>query len=268
MNTHFSRGNLIPTARVDKHGRTVIRHMKPEDKAGQRFNGTVPAPVVTPNDVRSALLERAASAFFGHNTGMNEEDHAASTKWLSTLSASELKTVETWAGNKKASRLWIPVVGMQKDAGRDFGRDWLNVSDYLEGKQIEQVVGEYYIAAFQKYEGLIPLEDGAAYPEERFKQFVAVTETVLSMIELSRDGTIDDREYSLYSSDADPELEADVTYEWLPYIWDEKLRNLIVNPEHSDAARKIIGERGIVNADDITAIISGSEHALLGEGAL
>jgi hypothetical protein len=236
--------------------------MKPEATTGQRLAGVAPAPAAPHEEGLSALRERAVAAFFTEVDPVTDNDRESLSKFFPTLTPGELETVEEWAGNQNASRLWMVHVGLKKALGQNFGRDYLRVADYLEGKEIEEMVGEYYVAAFQKYEGLSPLVDGAAYPKERFEQFVAVTETVLSMIELSRTGSVEYDEFSLDASNND------YKYEWLPFIRDEKLRSIIVDSQRNEAALRVIQERKIVDADAIRGILNGSGYAPLGNGAL
>ena len=52
---------LIPTARVDKNGRVVVRHMKPDEIVGAKKKTLIPSPAKSPSEPTGLLrLETAA----------------------------------------------------------------------------------------------------------------------------------------------------------------------------------------------------------------
>ena len=215
--------NLIPTARVDKHGRAVIRHMKPG--VSSTTTALTQVPPVLPRaveDLTPAL--KAAAEVCAKQTRWAAEDMELR---LDGYSKAELEAVVNLSTAKSKSPLWCFINNM-RDIPR--ARDILHLGHYLAECGADDPTIDILIDCLQKYEELTPQGNDGTYPRERLEQCRAVIGLTLQMS--------------------------------VSYIEDEKLRRFIFDPTTRAETVNIVTERRIRSGNEVEAILAENAGAL------
>ena len=268
MGNFFSKlkGHLIPTARVDKHGRVVIRHMKPEESGVNGARSLIPAPRTKPSAEMLSLASEAAS-FLSEELSIRKDDEkqflARTKKALAGFSPETVHRI--MAAEKNGERKALIHVNYElaeRNPREAYVNDLMRLSGhfYNRGEHIDFIAN--YIRGLQKYEGLAPMGADGSYPPERRSQGIALVAAVQRLREMSM------WEKS-YLSDLDYIPDDRLLYAE-PLLAEGKLRDLILNATvgERELITRIIEERSIVNADDILEMMRASESAALADGAL
>jgi hypothetical protein len=105
-----------------------------------------------------------------------------------------------------------------------------------------------HIDALKFYDGVVP-HSGGAYPEERAAQVVAITRVLCYMHNQDENILVTFKDEG--------------SWKLLPFINEPKLRELLVKSPQRDAVVSIVIERGIMDADVITAMLESSIPVLV-----
>lgn len=237
--------HLIPTARVDKRGRVVIRHMKPEGAGTGGIKKLVKGPAVKQvADDHERLLKITAAAIADEIEG----DLGEIEEQLSVYSTEELETLAPWSTAKDNIRLWSFAIELD-DA--EFVRDYIHLSDFISERGMSDMAAPSYIRAIHRYEEIPPQGDDGSYPRERLEQCKAALDMTFIIREMISNDEI-----------APNSLAVDSVAGTHPYVKDEKLRQLIFDPELRSAAFNIMTQRRTIQADEIEAILAEGAGAL------
>lgn len=244
---HYFRtmSNLIPTPRVDKHGRTVIRHMKPRSSGAPGSKTPVMAPVLKMTaDNHGKVLKASASAIAEEtdgNMGDIEEQ-------LSIYSTEELAKIAEWSVTKSNARIWSLSDELEET---EYVRDFLQLADFIAEQNVNEMNIASHVHALHRYDELAPQGYDGSYPRERLEQCKAALEITLLMRDMIRNDELDPK--SVDSGD---------TSHRQPYITDEKLRSLIFDPSSRAAALNVVIQRRMVRGDEVEAILNEDAGAL------
>jgi len=262
MGNLFSRpnGSLTPTPRVDKNGRTVIRHMKPEASAISKLQ--LPAPTQPRTDpLRDSVVELVVLTITGIvlNSDPTEHEQRDIEEGLRGLSFDALNMIIGLDRPDSYSRLWVIYDDLRKGVGGDFTSDFLHLSDALESRGFDEMIFSDYIRGFRRYEGLPPLGIDGEYPLERLRQCTGIIDVTACITDMIREGDLEGDGGISYAKD---EGQGSI------FLRDAKLRKIIMNSEYDNARiMNLIKERKVIAPDALVAILD-QDSTPLADGAL
>jgi hypothetical protein len=129
--------------------------------------------------------------------------------------------------------------------------DYISIAAAVENNEIWSEELGWQLKALAYYQDLTPIQPGQAYPLERALQCHAIVEAV-SAIHRHRDE--DDDDYGSFTHMDDGEF--------LPYIQDAQLRDLILYSDDRNEVARIIKERGITDAEVIMEFLHSDAPAV------
>lgn len=251
--------NLIPTARVDKNGRVVTRHMKPESSGHQAHSIPSPAP---PQVSGSSVLKSGAFSAISEvvlSGSPSAYERGVLEEGLNDLPDETLEKIIELDGSDDYTRLWVVFDDMKKKAGRSSIIDLIHLSDMLEHRGVDEMVFSDYVRGFQQYKDLHPVGDNGVYPEERLAQCTLLTDAYMLMIGMIEDGTLNGDGDMAYVNDKG---------EWTPFLRDRELRNLLLASKYDpEKVLKLMKDRELIAPDSLIAILDQDINALR-DGAL
>lgn len=245
---------LIPTSRVDKNGRVVIRHMKPE--TGDSDGASIPPPA-SPSlggkaTVDGALLNDAVSVLLSNlkSTGNSlKSDDLLLRRKVEHYSGATLKKIAEMDNNPDlASKLnaFYHVFTELEVAGKEaYVRDVLETADFMAENS---TYNDQSVFTLQRYRNLTPLNSDGSYPMERYRQVTRLMQVTHTVLESSSE--------NLGESAFDYEL-ISLNREQTPRLTDERLVDRILEASDSEYEKiiAIVRERSLINFDDITSLI-------------
>lgn len=238
--------NLVPTPRLDKNGRTVIRHMKPQLSIS---GSKLPLPPIMPEYDRSQLVSEVAEFI---TTGNFLEHHLSTAK--AGIADYSLDTLHRILGNLSKPQMNLLLHGFTMEWDENKINDYISIATVVENNRIYSGELDWQLQSLNYYEELTPIQPGHPYPLARALQCHAIVETTSAIhwhAEDDSDGvfvTMDDGEF-------------------LPYIQDSQLRDLILHSDERNEVARIIKERGITDAEVIMEFLH-SEAPAVAEGML
>lgn len=258
--------HLIPTPRVDKNGRVVVRHMKSDDAVSgakdQRQH--LPVPVVKGTG-STALARLEAAAVLMKLTDLNHSQHnkeyqnmVAGMESFSFETIQKIMQLEGESGRMIAYGVMLDIRN-PKQSDEIFVRDVIALTEHLN---MSNAATDAYIRALRYYDAICPLDDDESYPQERFDQAMALITATSAMENLAYEKRID---YSALTYVECLGQKYDV-----PLIADRGVSDFIINASESerDQAVAIITERGIADFESMAALLDqGTPNAISG-GAL
>lgn len=253
------KGNLVPTSRVDKNGRVVIRHMRAESIGTAVAGKLIPAPSPTRVPEIDALLNGAASLIEktvepdSSNSGILRDN-------LKKLSTHTLRRIAGATEPQHRSTIFsVYSETVRDEADESYINDLLELSDHFAANVIGNEPDGNLLIGARHSAGLASQGSDGRYPEERYRQLVGLIDVTAKIIEMAVkentpiNGTFD---FSIgYLS---------------PALADHNFREFILgatSAEHQMIVR-IIGERKTANFDDIKALLESSDTVPLSNGAL
>lgn len=238
--------NLVPTQRVDKNGRTVIRHMK----AQRSISGSnLPLPPIVPEYDRSQLVSEVA-AFI--TTGNSLEHHLSTAK--TGIADYSLDTLHRILGSLSKPQMNLLLHGFTMEWDEEKINDYISIASAVENNRIYSGELDLQLQALNYYEELTPIQSGQPYPLERAIQCHAIVEAASAIHWHAED-------------DSDGVFATMADGEFLPYIEDSRLRDLILHSDERNEVTRIIKERGITDAEVILEFLH-SEAPAVAEGML
>jgi hypothetical protein len=148
-------------------------------------------------------------------------------------------------------KAWAVHTGLMKNWTEAEVNDYLHLADFFRAHNISDEM-HGYLKSFRYYEDMSPQNDGN-YPERRREQCEAVIDLVEHMGNVMFEETTSYMEHRVL----------------VPYIKDDKLRELILISEHRQKAVRLIKQRNILDADTIAGLIDTDANApSLTEGVL
>jgi hypothetical protein len=267
MGNFFSRlkGNLIPTARVDKNGRVVIRHVKGEGTGTSARKVLFPAPNTQPSVDETTGTSEAVEIFVGMLAikGGVPESLPRLKKSLGGFSPDTIRRIISVKSIQEQRVLPHVYDELTKMEPREvFVNDLLCISGYLmeRGEQIDLAAN--FINGLQQYEGITPIREDGSYPPERFSQstcLIRVTQKIADMIIF---GQADASSLDFVPNKRLRHLD--------PRIADKELVGMILTASEGDRERivDLIEERGIINTVDIKVMLDAGSTSSLSSGVL
>jgi hypothetical protein len=266
MGNAFSKvfgGNLIPTARVDKNGRVVTRHMKPEDSGAGGTKQLIPSPVQQA-PANTELLRSDVAALLMDRTNVTASDrrreHSLMVKAMEHFSAETLrgiKELDRATGDNTAYHVQLEVRGT--NPSEDYVRDLLQLSEHTHERGI---TSGQAVRSLARYENLCPLGEGGSYPEERYRQATSLLDASTAIMRLLVANRVDDSVINFESLRGQHSV--------TPRIADDRLVQLIMDATESECEQivSIINERHIVDPDIIAELMAANETSSLSSGLL
>ena len=262
MGNIFSRlfsGRLVPTVRVDKNGRVVIRHMKPV--SGNESGAAIPslnAPPVNHNsEAHEELLLSATDVLlrksYMANSGRDAERLEKAMKRFSDETLSRISKLHGPAGDLAVYFLHLELEGESDEV---HVRDLLELSSFLDDRDITT---DNIVLSIKRYDFLHPLNESGSYPDERYRQITRLVESADAIRRSGsseRDSTVFD--YAKISKELAPVIR----------IADEKLVDTILGASDAEYEQiiTIMRERAVSDPDSIKELMSGP--SALSSGAL
>lgn len=240
---------LIPTPRVDKNGRTVIRHMNVQ-RSGS--GGNMPLPLIMAEQDRSQIISEVASFI---TTGTNLDHYFDTVK--EAIGEYSLDTLHRVTGNLSKSHMNLLVSGFTLDWDEGKINDYISIAAAVENNSIWSEELGWQLKALAYYQDLTPLKPGHSYPLERALQCHAIVNTVSAIHWHKDEDDEDDNGVFTHMDDG----------EFLPYIQDPQLRALILHSDERNEVARIVKERGITDAEVIMDFLH-SEAPAVADGML
>lgn len=217
--------NLIPTPRTDKHGRTVIRHMKPQAAAK---NANIPHLMLKAPKDRDVLVAGITQTLSTAMTPLDLSMHpkAKIIKALTPFSNATLNKIQQceWTSSKADAF----TCGIRNSWDEARTNDYLAVSEALTKEEPDGIPVQHY-STWIEYPELHPANNEGDYPEERLSQLLAIYHVINDMF--------DQDEYADEWDEIDGGVEE-------PYLAPTPFRDLLLNPGPN------------YNREDITRIIT------------
>ena len=237
---------LVPTPRVDKNGRTVIRHMKPGSKIGSGI-ARAPKVAIAPEQDIDALIEEASTAL---GAAMGDYDISATARLTRDRARIGLQGFAPATLQRITEYQWtagtasIVTSELEQEV---FTEGMVNDIIMLEKELDRYIAGSYsnwLIMGFPHYEKLETYDFNEEYPQRRAEQCTAL---IGASLHLANNDEIGVRTFG-------------VTPEGMPLmiIKDEDLQDLILNPpagHSSQDVADIIIDHSIGDAAHIRRIL-------------
>lgn len=216
----MANNSLIPTPRVDKNGRTVIRHMK---LRGTGADGSkIPQVSTHASELGYGTLLENASVALGSVYGNPKNNAVARTYMerarihLDGYSPATLRNI----ANHHWGYSWGTDVNSEIDEGGYYNEGHVNDTIML-GDDLDRMGAGMYrswvILSLPMYEGLEPYDLKREYPERRVEQAKAIASVVLHFAKSEKKAT----NVHGVGPDGYPVL----------HLKDVELQNLILNPD-------------------------------------
>jgi hypothetical protein len=254
--------NLIPTPIVDKNGKRTTVHKKAQGPASSK---TIPSVALPQPDnfvlPAAHLLAQAYADTQSIQPGVQERAYKHTLDDMSmAMEYFSPETLQRITGTKLHINIKIALVnGISDDWKEETVNDFLCAAEVMNGVGMYHKDMQAFAAAFKRYTGLKPFENGH-YPEERASQITAISTVIQHMLE---------NPHNLSDIDVWEEFMDEGEWVEVPYLKDAKLRELIVTSEKDrDAIVNLITERSIFDADQIIELLTLSEQTALREGTL
>jgi len=151
--------------------------------------------------------------------------------------------------NLSTSHMNLLIHGFTMGWDEDTINDYISIAATVQTNKMYSGELGYHLQSFAYYKDLAPIQPGLPYPLKRASQCIAIIETVIAM----QDAADDDSDGVFTRMDDG---------EFLPYIQDSKLRDLILHSDERTEATRIIKQRGITDADVILEFLYSDAPAL------
>lgn len=251
---------LIPTARVDKNGRVVIRHMKPEDMGVSEPQATLPPP--QPRPVASQKTVREAMDNVLEAAGIDSYDwHHAVTTMNVHMEKLLPSTLERMASLKNSDEGQVAhsiyKEFYEAELNETLINDLVQLSSHIGERDLEEAWIASSVLGFQSYDNLCPMGADGSYPEERYSQCAALFDVTQAMRDLVLEKAVDKSEFAYGSGDT-------------RMLSNKKLVDYILSAKDPDREKiaGIIRSRKMTDPDSIKALIEAGETTALSSGAL
>lgn len=233
--------HLTPTPRTDKNGRTVIRHMKVQRPGSA---ASLPLLPVIPEQDKRQLVSEVATFI---TTGNYLEHHFDSAK--TAIAEYSLDTLHRIVGNLSKQHMNLLLAGFTMEWDEDKVNDYISIAAAAENNGIYSEELGWHLQSFAYYEELTSIQPGHSYPLHRALQCHAIVDTVTAI-------------HSHADDDSDGAFANMDDGEFLPYIQDAQLRELILHSDEREAVTRIVKERGITDVDTIMEFIHSEAPAV------
>jgi hypothetical protein len=216
---------------------------------GQRTTpvGSLPLPQFIPEQERSRLISEVAT-FITADTDVSHYFNVAKE----AIAGYSQDTLHRIMGNLSKSHMNLIVHGFSMDWDEAKINDYISIAAAVENNEIWSEELGWQLKALAYYQDLTPIQPGQAYPLERALQCHAIIEAV-SAIHWHKDEDNED-DYGSFTHMDDGEF--------LPYIQDPQLRDLILYSDDRNEVARIIKERGITDAEVIMEFLHGEAPAI------
>lgn len=238
--------NLVPTPRLDKNGRTVIRHMKSQHNSPA---GNLPLPQIIQEKDHDRLISEVAT-YITEDTNVRHYFNTAKE----AVAGYSPDTLHRIMGELSKSHMNLLVHGFSMEWDENKVNDYISIAKAVEENEIYSGDLEGQLQALGYYEELTPAQPGSPYPLERALQCHAIVGATQAI-----HWHADEESYGVFITMDDGEF--------IPYIQDPKLRGMILHSDERNEIARIIKERGITDVAVIMEFLH-SEAPAVSEGML
>lgn len=254
--------DLVPTARVDKNGRVVVRHMKPEGTGTSELK--IPIPPIQQKPVSSPQLMRRAMENVFEAAGMSEYDWGqAVAMMLEQIESLMPSTLERMASLKNgedggvAHSIYNEFYAPKVD--ETFINDLAQIGPHIGERDIDPNWLNSCVRGFQNYDGLCPMGADGSYPEERYSQCTTLFDVTHAIRGLILGKILDKSEIDYGDQSGDERM-----------IASKSLVDYIMSAKDTERERiaELISSRKIIDVEVLKGLIATGGTAALSSGAL